>query len=59
MSQPISIGNYWEKDFFEGHIGRFYLHRAQCQRSCWGKNVQACSARRKERVMKNRTVTGL
>lgn len=33
MSQPISIENYWEKKLFEGHVGLFYLHRAQCQKA--------------------------
>lgn len=37
MSQPILIGNYWEKNFSEGHVGIFHLHRAQCQKSNLGE----------------------
>jgi hypothetical protein len=59
MSQPISIGNYWKNNFFEGHIEIFYLHRAQCQKDAGRKKVQAYSTKRKERGMKNRTVRGL
>ena len=61
MSQPISIGNYWKKNFFEGHVGIFHLNRAQFQKAAGrkNKNVQAYSTSRKERVMKNSTVRGL
>ena len=37
MSQPISIGNYWEKNFFEGHVGIFHFHRAWCQKAAGKK----------------------
>lgn len=42
MSQPVSIGNYWEKNFFfEGHVGIFHLHRAQCQKAAGGLKKSA------------------